>query len=65
MFSQYNIWLSVFVAMLRFLLLVSEYIGLPLFYEYLKLRVLLVNEPFSLAWSHEPPALKLRALMRR
>ena len=60
MFSQYNVWLSVFVAMhrtLRFLL--SEYIGLflilliglPLFFGYLKLRVLLVNEPFSLAWS--------------
>ena len=65
MFSQYNVWLSVFVAMhrtLRFLLSVSgiksEYIGLflilliglPLFFGYLKLRVHLVNEPFSLAW---------------
>ena len=26
-------------------------IGLPLFFGYLKLRVLLANEPFSLAWS--------------
>ena len=26
-------------------------IGLPLLFGYLKLRVLLVNEPFSLAWS--------------
>ena len=61
-FSQYNLWLSVFVAVhrtLRFLLSVSG-IYRPLFnfinrptvvLGYLKLRVLLVNEPFSLAWS--------------
>ena len=73
MFSQYNIWLSVFVVMLRFLLLVSEYLGLflillislPFFFEYLKFRVLLVNIQFSLAWSTfdelEPPAVNVSA----
>ena len=63
MFSQYYIRLSVFVAMLRFLLLVSVNLStdkarsrplfnfLPLFFGYLKLSFLFVNEPFSLAWS--------------
>ena len=39
-------------------------IGLPLFFGYLKLRVLLANEPFSLAWSFaelEPPVANVSA----
>ena len=39
-------------------------IGLPLFFGYLKLRVLLANEPFSLAWSFselEPPIVNVSA----
>ena len=62
-FSQYYKRLSVFVAMLRFLLLVSVNLStdkarsrplfnfLPLFFGHLKLSFLFVNEPFSLAWS--------------
>ena len=39
-------------------------IGLSLFFGYLKLRVLLANEPFSLAWSFaelEPPVVNVSA----
>ena len=50
MYRTFNVW-SEHIGL--FLL-----IGLPLFFGYLKLRVLLANEPFSLAWSFaelEPP----------